>query len=49
MHSFGIKERMLRESGGNEKSASKGCTLFIWGDKPFEIDSCSIGQIGGKV
>jgi hypothetical protein len=49
MCSFGIKERMLRESGGNEKSASKGCTLFIWGDKPFEIYSCKIWKIGGKV
>jgi hypothetical protein len=48
MHFFGIKEGILRESGGNEKSASKGCTLFVWG-KPFEIYSYKMRQRGDKV
>jgi hypothetical protein len=44
MYAFGIKERMLRESGGNEKSASKGCTLFIWGTNPLRSIPAKFGR-----
>jgi len=48
MHSLGIKERMLRELGGI-KGVHPRDALFLFADKSFEIDSCSIWQRGGKV